>query len=142
MENLNDGVGKLTQSMGEHLCDAIIPIQKKGKEKSKRFHKSVEKVTANHCKKYDFEIDSVMPELLNWKNDHVNRALAKGHASEWDASAMAYPYCAFLYALRNSWSHPYGRPRTLTNRIKFEFCPPKVDELVSKFEFINIPPPI
>ena len=137
------GINKLTQTMGEHLSDIIPRKQISGKkyhdpERVAAFHERVEKVTAKHCEKYDFDLDFVMPEVLQWSNTRVRKfLLRKTGSKEWDYSRVDYPYCLFLYALRNCWSHPKGRPDTLTNKLVLDFCPIYWDELVSEFKVIH-----
>ena len=126
--NVKLGIQAITQSMGEHLSGAI-----RGKNQkvhgNLQFFTEVEEVIANHCIKYRFDIDTAMPALLTHYNKHIKKRLPGG---KWDALAMAKPYCAFLYALRNTWSHPKGRSDELTSRILSEFVPPHWRELVSQ----------
>ena len=130
------GVNTLTQSMGEHVKGAIASNNEAmvGDSRKIWLFERVEEVTANHCKKYGFDIDSIMPTLLDHKNHSIKNHLP---GEQWDASAMAKPYCAFLYAMRNAWSHPEGRPDELTNQIIFDFCPNEWADLVSLYEAIK-----
>ena len=135
------GVSELTQTIGEDLKPAIATKaawkkyrKKKHQEITKQTHsffKRVEKITKAHCECYGFNIDAAMPGLLEWKNDHLRRQLNNGG---WHASSMKFPYCSFLYALRNSWSHPYDRSDERTNRIIMEYCPHFWSELVDDIE--------
>ena len=131
------GVSELTQTIGEDLKPAIATKaawKKKHQEITKQTHsffKRVEEITKGHCEYYGFDIDAAMPGLLEWKNDHLSRQLDNGG---WHASSMKFPYCSFLYALRNSWSHPYDRSDECTNRIIMEYCPHFWSELKDDIE--------
>ena len=136
--NGRQAVSSLTQSMGEHVVDkkrgVNAIILKKNMVEENPFLKRVEEVTAHHCAKYQIDIDPAMHAMLNWSNNSIKKHLPNG---KWDASVMAYPYCAYLYALRNSWSHPKNRPVELTNQIILAFCLPYWYQLVPEYEKIK-----
>ena len=136
--NNRPGVEELTQSMGEHLAGAIVSAGNQ-EDSYTRAYERVEEVTKNHFQKYDVDLDLCMPDLLNWKNNRIKRLLPGESLEdkEWDASTLTYPYCAFLYAMRNAWSHPLGRSEKLTNQIILEFLPSKWYELIPLYECIK-----
>ena len=128
---------ELTQLVGEHVNDAnkitAHPVAlSEEQEELHKFYAAVESVTATHFEKYDCKVSATSPRehpgmevLLGWSNDGLVRQIERA-----GPGGLRYPHCAFLYALRCSYSHPKNRPSDVLRNIVMVSAPPAMGHLM------------